>query len=46
MLPVDDVRIEGVEGVCAILLRLYTSMELLKRIYTSPGPLLEVDYFK
>ncbi len=32
-------------GVCAILLRLYTSTEGLKRVYTSPGPLLEIDYF-
>jgi hypothetical protein len=32
-------------GVCAILLRLYTSTERLKRVYTSPGPLLEIDYF-
>jgi hypothetical protein len=32
-------------GVCAILLRLYTSTERLKRVYTSPGPLLEKDYF-
>jgi hypothetical protein len=32
-------------GVCAILLRLYTSTERLKRFYTSPGPLPEKDYF-
>jgi hypothetical protein len=32
-------------GVCAIFLRLYTSTERLKRVYTSPGPLLEIDYF-
>jgi hypothetical protein len=32
-------------GVCAILLRLYTSTERLKSVYTSPGPLLEIDYF-
>jgi hypothetical protein len=30
-------------GVCAILLQLYTSMECLKRLYTSPGPFLEID---
>jgi hypothetical protein len=29
-------------GVCAILLRLYTSTECLKRIYTSPGPNLQI----
>ncbi len=28
------------DGVCAILLRLYTSMERLKRVYTSPEPIL------
>ncbi len=28
----------GSGGVCAILLRLYTSTERLKRVYTSPGP--------
>jgi hypothetical protein len=28
-----------------LLLRLYTSTERLKRVYTSPGPLLEIDYF-
>ncbi len=33
------------EGVCAILLWLYTSTECLKRVYTSPGQLLEIDYF-
>jgi hypothetical protein len=32
-------------GVCAILLRVYTSTERLKRVYTSPGPLLEICYF-
>jgi hypothetical protein len=31
--------------VCAILLWLYTSTEHLKRVYTSKGPLLEIDYF-
>jgi hypothetical protein len=31
-------------GVCAILLRLYTSTERLKRLYTSPGSLLEIFY--
>jgi hypothetical protein len=34
------------EGVCAILLRLYTSTEHLKRIYTSPQPIFELTYFK
>jgi hypothetical protein len=29
-------------GVCAILLRLYSSTECLKRVHTSPGPLLEI----
>jgi hypothetical protein len=29
----------GTSGVCAILLWLYTSMELLKRLYTSPESL-------
>jgi hypothetical protein len=33
-------------GVCTILPQLYTSTERLKRVYTSPGPLLEIDYFK
>jgi hypothetical protein len=32
-------------GVCAILLRLYTSTERLKRVYRSPEPLLDIDYF-
>jgi hypothetical protein len=32
-------------GVCAILLRLFTSMERLKRVYISPGTLLEIYYF-
>jgi hypothetical protein len=32
-------------GVCAILLRLHTSTERLKRVYTSPGSLLKIDYF-
>jgi hypothetical protein len=31
-------------GVCAILLRLYTSTEHLKRVYRSPEPLMEIDY--
>ncbi len=35
-----------INGVCAILLRLYTSTECLKRFYTSPGPILEIYYFK
>jgi hypothetical protein len=34
------------DGVCAILLRLYTSAEHLKRVYTSPGPFLEIYYFR
>jgi hypothetical protein len=29
-------------GVCAILLRLFTSTERLKRVYKSPGPFLEI----
>ncbi len=32
--------------VCAILLRLYTSTERIKRLYTSPGSLLEIFYFR
>ncbi len=32
-------------GVCAILLRLYTSTERLKRVCTSPGPPLKIYYF-
>jgi hypothetical protein len=31
-------------GVCGTLLRLYTSTEHLKRVYTCPGPLLEICY--
>jgi hypothetical protein len=34
------------QGVCALLLRLYTSTELLKRLYTSPESLLEICYFR
>jgi hypothetical protein len=30
-------------GVCSILLRLYTSTELLKRLYTSPESLWEMS---
>ncbi len=33
-------------GVCAILLRLYTSTERLKRAYTSPRPFLGTCYFR
>jgi hypothetical protein len=33
------------KGVCAILLRLYTSTEHLKRVYASLGPLLKICYF-
>jgi hypothetical protein len=29
-------------GVCVILLRLYTSTEHPKRVYTSPGPFIEI----
>jgi hypothetical protein len=32
-------------GMCHTL-RLYTSMERLKRLYTSPGSLLEIYYFR
>jgi hypothetical protein len=32
-------------GVCAILLRLCTSTEHLKRVYTSPGPFMKICYF-
>jgi hypothetical protein len=43
---VEPFRFMYPNGVCAILLRLYTSTEHLKRVYTSPGPLLEIYYFK
>jgi hypothetical protein len=32
-------------GVCAILLRLFTSTKRLKRVYRSLESLLEIDYF-
>jgi hypothetical protein len=35
----------GSVEVCTILLRLYTSTEHLKRVYTSPGPFMEIFYF-
>jgi hypothetical protein len=34
------------KGVCAILLRLYTSTEHIKRMYTSPQPIFELTYLK
>jgi hypothetical protein len=33
-------------GVCAILLGLYTSMEVPKRVYTSPKPILKNMFFQ
>jgi hypothetical protein len=38
-------RTWGLNGVCAIVLRLYTSTEHLKRVYTSPELFMEMFYF-
>ncbi len=43
--PADDLFTAS-PGVCAILLRLYTSTERLKRLYTSPGSLLKICYLR
>jgi hypothetical protein len=42
----QEMTTQGLCGLCAILLRFYTSTERLKRVYTSPGTLLEIDYFR
>ncbi len=44
--PAGNISLICHSGVCAILLRLYTSAERLKRLYTSPGSLLEICYLK
>jgi hypothetical protein len=41
-----EARWFDVDGVCAILIQLYTSAEGLKRVYTCPGPILEIYYFR